>query len=185
MWHTLPYGLRSVNGSHHNGQCAVVAQGRICVGTSVLTDGNVPSLGGFQGNWAAGLFTVNRSGQSFHIGFDPGRTVGVTRVELDMFNCPHWGIAAPWITVYTFQGFPLFHSRAATMIGTTTETNKSCTSTVRVIMSLQSPQLLQCYYFIEFTFLMCLGPVAAKSNGSTLQKWCSMVSLPCPAPQQV
>ena len=161
--HTLPDGLQSVNGSHHNGQCAVVAQGRICVGTSVLTDGNVPSLGGFQGNWAAGLFTVNRSGQpSILIGFDLGRTVGVTRVELDMFNCPHWGIAAPRITVYTFQTFPFFHSGAATIIGsTTTETTTSCNSTVRVIMSLQSPQNLQRYYFIEITFNVP-GPSGSK-----------------------
>ena len=160
--YTLPDGLQSVNGSHHNGQCEAVAQGRICVGTSVLTDGNVPSLGGFQGNWAAGLLTVNRSGQPFHIGFDPGRTVGVTRVELDMFNCPHWGIAAPRITVYTLQTFPFFHSGAATIIGsTTTETITSCNSTVRVIISLQSPQNLKPYYFIEFTFNVP-GPSGSK-----------------------
>jgi len=105
--HTLPDGLQSVNGSYHNGGCSRIVQGLICVeldegGTSDLTDCVIPSLGGFQSNWATGLFTVNRSRQPFHIAFDFNNSVNFTKVELDLFNCPEWGIAAQTITVYEY-----------------------------------------------------------------------------------
>ena len=92
--HSLPDGLQSVNGSDYSGGCSrPAARGLICTeldegGTSDLTDCVIPSLGRFQSNWAAGLFTVNRSGQSFHIVFEFSRPVNFTRVELDLFNCP-------------------------------------------------------------------------------------------------
>jgi len=154
--HTLP----DVDGSHHNGGCSrPAAQGLICVeldegGTSDLTDCVIPSLGGFQSNWTAGLFTVNRSGQSsFHIGFDFSRPVNFTRVELDLFNCPEWGIAAQTITVYEFTfGILNFFAAVARALGHTTASTTSCTSIVRVVIPLELPQSSTCSYTIDFTF---------------------------------
>ena len=61
-----------MNGSSFNGGCTSYSKtvgGLICRGlnengTNDLVDHKVPCLGMLQGNWAAGLFTVNRSGQS-------------------------------------------------------------------------------------------------------------------------
>ena len=161
--HSLPDGLQSVNGSRLNGGCSrVVAGGLSCGqldggGTSDLTDCVIPSLGGFQGQWAAGLFTVNRSGQSsFHIGFDFSGPVNFTRVELDLFNCPQWGIGAQTITVYEYTvGIIIFVAATARALGNTTA-NTSCTSIVRVFIPLELPQNPAPFYIIDFTFDLCL-----------------------------
>jgi len=160
--HTLPVGLQSANGSNHNGGCSrPAAQGRICEeldvgGKSDLIDCIIPSLGGFQGIWAAGLFTVNRSGQSsFHIGFDFSRPVNFTRVELDLFNCQEWGIAAQNITVYeTMFGITNFIPGVAgtILIGHTTANTTCCTSIIRVVIPLELPQIPEPSYIIDFTF---------------------------------
>ena len=156
--HTLPDGLQSVNGSHQRGGCISreMIGGRICGegGTSDLTDCVIPSLGGFQTNWAAGLFTVNTRGQSFHIGFEFDGPANFTRVELDLFNCPEWGIAAQNITVYEFVpgiGILNFHPIIATELGMRTTTATSCTSIVRVVIPLELPPN-QISYAINFTF---------------------------------
>jgi len=159
--HTLPDGLQSVNGSDPTGGCSRVApQGRFCVeldegGTSDLTDCVIPSLGGFQGRWAAGLFTVNRarSAQSFHIGFDFNSSVDFTKVELDLFNCPKWDIAAQTITVYEYtHGILSFIRPTARALGHTTTNITSCTSIVRVVIPLELPQNPAPFYIIDFTF---------------------------------
>ena len=157
--HTLPGGLQSVNGSDPNGGCSRLTSGRqICAeldegGTSDLTDCVIPSLGGFQTNWAAGLFTVNTSGQSFHIGFEFNGPVNFTRVELDLFNCPEWGIAAQSITVYENNfGILNFVAAAATELGRRTTTATSCTSIVRVVIPLELPQNPTTVNVIDFTF---------------------------------
>ena len=155
--HTLPDGLQSVNGSDNNGGCSRVIGGPICGeldvgGRSDLTDCVIPSLGGFQSNWAAELFTVNRSGQSFHIGFDFSRPVNFTRVELDLFNCPEWGIAVQTITVYEYTfGTLAFVPAVARALGNTTA-NTSCTSIVRVVIPLELPQNPAPFYILDFTF---------------------------------
>jgi len=157
--HTLPDGLQSVNGSDHNGGCSRVTTGPICTeldegGTSDLTDCVIPSLGGLQGCWADGLFTVNRSGQSsFHIGFVFSRPVNFTRVELDLFNCPEWDIAAQTITVYenTFEIIN-FLDPTARVLGHTTTNITSCTSIVRVVIPLELPHNPVPFYAIDFTF---------------------------------
>ena len=156
--HTLPDGLQSVNGSDPTGGCSrPAAQGRICVeldegGTSDLTDSVIPSLGGFQGHWAAGLFTVNRGAQSFHIGFDFNSSVNFTKVELDLFNCPERGIAAQTITVYEYTRGILFFPGIQRVLGHTTANATSCTSIVRVVIPLELPQNPTPFYVIEFTF---------------------------------
>ena len=153
-----------MNGSSSNGGCTncILPGGLICGqlnenGTSDLVDRKVPCLGTLQDNWAAGLFTVNRSGySSFHIGFELNGTFNVTTVELDLFNCPEWGIAAPSITVYNSTDILSFDREVArtyySTLGSTTEAATSCNSTVTVCIPLQPPQNPQSIYIIDFTF---------------------------------
>ena len=148
-----------MNGSDPNGGCSrVTGGGRICVqldegGTSDLNDCIIPSLGGFQTSWAAGLFTVNRNGQSFYIGFEFNGPENFTRVELDLLNCPEWGIAAETITVYEYNfGILNFVAAIATELGRRTTNATSCTSIVRVVIPLELPQNPTIPYVIDFTF---------------------------------
>jgi len=149
-----------VNGSDHNGGCSrVVAQRHICGeldggGRTDLTDCVIPSLGGFQGRWAAGLFTVNRSAQSFHIRFDFNSSVNFTEVELDLFNCPEWGIEAQTNTVYEdTPGILNFINPTARALGhIIANVTISCTSIVRVVIPLELPQKPTASYAIDFTF---------------------------------
>ena len=148
-----------MNGSSSNGGCSDVVNGSVCGnlsdgGTSNLTDCNVPYLETLQDDWAAGLFTVNRSGQSsLYIGFKLHEYFNLTKVELDLFNCPEWGIAAPSITVYTYSSFNFDRDAAKNLsLGSTTDAATSCNSTVTVCIPLQLPQNPQCIYIIDFTF---------------------------------
>ena len=155
--------MQSVNGSHQKGGCSrPTSGGQICLGldeggTSDLADCIIPSLGGFQTNWAAGLFTVNTSGQPFHIGFEFNGPVNLIRVELDLFNCPEWGIAAQSITVYEYNfgilNFDAVYARLQNLaLGYTTANTTSCTSIVKVVIPLELPQIPTTSYVIYFTF---------------------------------
>ena len=151
-----------MNGSSSNGGCTsynITVGSLICGGlnensTSDLVDHKVPCLGTLQGNWAAGLFTVNRSGQSsFYIGFELNGTFNVTTVELDLFNCPEWGIATPSITVYNYTEILNFDREVVnSTLGSTTEAATSCNSTVTVCIPLQLSHNSQSIYIIDFTF---------------------------------
>ena len=63
--------------------------------SSVLFDGNIPTLNGLNGNmWASQLLAVQlRNPSGIEIISDFAGRSGVERVELVMFNCPEWGIA--------------------------------------------------------------------------------------------
>ena len=113
-----------------------------------------PSLVG-ENDWSAGLFTVNRNGEAFiEIGFDFGRFVELTQIELDLFNCPEWYIAAPNISVYSYSLFPamLPPRTIITHIGSVTTLNStSCDSITTVLIPLQQTVNTRIYY-LEFTF---------------------------------
>ena len=151
-----------MNGSSSNGGCTsynTTVGSLICGGlnennTSDLVDHKVPCLGMLQDNWAAGLFTVNRSGQpSFYIGFELNGTFNVTTVELDLFNCPEWGIATPSITVYNYTEILNFDREVVnSTLGSTTEAATSCNSIVTVCIPLQLSHSSQSVYIIDFTF---------------------------------
>ena len=90
----------SVNVSSQDGRCSSVSRSNDCHSrcedptSSVLFDGNIPTLTGIDGDmWASQLLTLqirNPSGIEIISDF-VGRT-GVGRVELVMFNCPESGI---------------------------------------------------------------------------------------------
>ena len=162
--HTYPSpGLQSVNGSDPTGGCTdpTIFNGiGVCrLGSSSLVDGSIPtlppSLVGVN-NWAAGLFTVNRSGRtSIVIGFEL-TAVRLIQVELQLFNCPEWGIAAPKITVYAWNAFPVLPSPpdrvlATRLGGVTTLSTTSCDSIIGVLIPLQQNGDER-FYYLEFTF---------------------------------
>ena len=78
-------------------------------------------------------------------------------MELDLFNCPEWGIVAQNITVYesTF-GVLNFYAAIARLLsqalGYTAANTTSCTSIVRVVIPLELPQIPTTSYVIDFTF---------------------------------
>ena len=98
----------SVNGSSAKGLCLSVSEnGNMTTCTdptsSVLFDGNVPTLAGLDGDmWASQLLTLQTISSSTEISFDftaiPDYT-GVTRVEVVIFNCPNRGVSVAAISL--------------------------------------------------------------------------------------
>lgn len=130
-----------VNGSSGNGNCVDVSseffddRGLLlsCEAptTSVLFDGNVPTLSQLDGNmWASQLLTArhNRaaipSALLFIDFFNVLGGVGAERVELVMFNCPEWNI--------TVQTIDIQDIIADEVIGSLNLTLSSCESLVKV-----------------------------------------------------
>ena len=153
-----------MNGSDPNGGCTNQGTfngiGFCRLGNSSLVDGSIPtlppSLVGVS-DWANGLFTVNRSRRpSTEIGFELSTSSRLIQVELDIFNCPEWGIAAPNVTVYTLGIFPAsLNSTSGGLVtrlgGVTTLSSTSCDSITRVLIPLQQNESARNYY-LEFTF---------------------------------
>ncbi len=115
---------RIANGSYGTGHCSRVAV-TICQDStsSVLFDGNIPTLTGLDGNmWASQLFTTRSSFVITSVFSGIPNFVGVMRVEIVLFNCPEWGISVQSIELQTNAGFA----------GVTNPTVTSCESLVRV-----------------------------------------------------
>ena len=95
--------------------------------SSVLFDGNIPTLNGLNGSmWASELLTVQiRQPSGIEIISNFAGSSGVEIVELVMFNCPEWGIAVERIGI----------RRATSPIGAIIPTITSCNSLVRVCIS--------------------------------------------------
>ena len=126
-----------MNGSSPSGGCATAVtspQGVInCTQprTSVLFDGDIPTLTGLDGDeWASQLLTLQPAvagNPTVDVTFDFTATQAFTlvrRVEVVMFNCPQWGIA--------IQGIQFFHLNS---IGTSILSDPkltSCDSLVRM-----------------------------------------------------
>ena len=82
---------------------------------SYLVDGCSPDINTSTSDWASQLVTVRRSEERnaditvrhvlLTFGFD--MNVSLTRIEMDWFNCPDWGIGAPDITVYLNEDYNL------------------------------------------------------------------------------
>ena len=78
----------------------------ICTSQSYLVDGCSPAIDTSTSDWASQLVTV-RKNQTDEIQFDHvlmtfgfDTAVTLTRIELDLFLCPEWGISAQFISVY-------------------------------------------------------------------------------------
>ena len=95
-------------GSDVNGNCTNTTgnNSNICIGTSVLNDGDIPVLSGISSDneslWAAKLFTMERSNSlaKIIISFEV-EPLDYDHVETVLFNCPELGISAPFINIYS------------------------------------------------------------------------------------
>ena len=143
----------SVNGSSATGNCSSFAIGPLLVicdapASSVLFDGNIPTLTGLEGDmWASQLLTLQTTNQvRRNITFDfrdtPG-FIGVARVELVMFNCPEWGISVQTVTLLIAPSL----SGGISVVRTITPSITSCDSLVRICI-LQN--ILQPVIALEF-----------------------------------
>ena len=134
--YTYSAATPSVNGSSATGHCSnVTINGSILTcaepRTSVLFDGNIPTLTGLDGDmWASQLLTVQTRLRTTEMTFDFSATpgyAGVSRVEMVMFNCPQWGIGVEHVRL-------LHRSSDSPRLGVGSRNNlmNSCDSLVRV-----------------------------------------------------
>ena len=135
----------SVNGSSATGHCSSVATGRGADGSlsrcdaptsSVLFDGNIPTLTGLDGDmWASQLLTFQPMSTSLSLVFDFTTLAGFSRVlqyEVVMFNCPEKGIGVQTITT-SVQATE--SDRPQSVGGFINRQNTFCASLVRVCVS--------------------------------------------------
>ena len=145
----------SVNGSSQNGRCSSTSHYNdsysICENStsSVLFDGNIPTLTGLNGTkWASQLLALqihNLSG--IEIISDFKGTFQVEIVELVIFNCPEWGIAVQTIGIWRASSISGTSRTQAGVIrptraqaGIIRPTITSCNSLVRVCTSVATAQ---------------------------------------------
>lgn len=200
--HTLPQALRPVNGSDALGGCTrhqplAVGVGLDSTGVcmlrgsggggggggaeSNLVNGVCPALnaGSFSSStWASGLVTLamrrSANQKSSQIGFDFGTNVSLSVVELELFNCPAWGIGPASITVFTirppFRVYPQFDTSIANVVGSLNSTSmpSSCESLVRVCVPVDTAGGRgHRFYHVRFTYLECpAAAAAAREEGS-------------------
>ena len=94
----------SVNGSSPTGHCsgAINSSDIRCLQptTSVLFDGNIPTLIGSRFYWASQLFTLQAyvAEVIFDFSATPGY-VGIDGIEVVLFNCPPWGISTSYFEI--------------------------------------------------------------------------------------
>jgi hypothetical protein len=105
--------------------------------TSVLFDGNIPTLTELDGNmWASQLLTLHRETERVSLQFDfagtPGYS-GVDAVKVVMFNCPEWGIAIRRIILLAY---PYRNGPGGRIIDTTRPENFSCESLVTLSLAI-------------------------------------------------
>ena len=130
----------AVNGSSNKGRCSIffpstTKQTCTTPNSSVLFDGNVPTLTGLDGDmWASQLLTTNITANKAEITFDFTATQdynGVERVEVVMFNCPEWRISVRLIQLFSAT----YTSGNRNFVTTISPTITSCDSLVRVCIS--------------------------------------------------
>ena len=129
-----------MNGSSATGNCSSVTIGVSgpsryrcdAPASSVLFDGNIPTLTGLNGDmWASQLLTLQTTNQGdiiFEFTATPG-FIGVARVELVMFNCPEWGISVQTVRLLTSSSISVPRSAVRTL---TVPAITSCDSLVRI-----------------------------------------------------
>ena len=153
----------------------------ICNGTSVLNDGDTPTLYGVSedpsSEWASQLFTMRRNGtDTVSLTFQLASAVNRDRVEVAVFNCPQRRIYAPSIGVYSnFQLLP----QTRTFITNKTLQNASCSHLIKFCLDFGLSTTLR-FFTLEFPYetdsdYVFLGEVSFFDGGS----------LSCDAPELI
>ena len=159
-----------VNGSSAAGHCSDVSpvdptiSGCGAPTTSVLFDGNIPTLTGLDGDmWASQLLTVqNQEFENVIPDFtDTPGYAGVESVEVTLFNCPEWGISV--------QAIELLNPGPGETATVYEPTITSCDSLVRVCIPFSTTETR---FFLEFdnprgSDWTHLAEVAFYGDGST------------------
>ena len=163
--YTRPDGLKTVNGSDSFGRCPQSPQNCVVIAggaeqcscpssapvTGVLIDGVVPTIDPVSDvNWCSGLFTVNRNRRnSISLGFSFASGFVLRAVEMKLFNCPAWNIAASTINVYRSFTYPSFATSVPIGSANITD-NQDCGSLTPLSIPVQPTDGL--IFYIEFTF---------------------------------
>ena len=167
----------AVNGSSSTGRCSnfipsITRQTCTTPTSSVLFDGNVPTLTGLDGDmWASQLLTINTTANTAEITFDFTATpdyTGVGRVEVVMFNCPEWGISVRTISLFSATSI----SGSRTFLTSIFPTTTSCDSLVRVCIFLILSALFDQFLTLVFNLpstsnWVHLAEVTFYASGST------------------
>ena len=145
----VPQGIESVNGSDVNMGCTsplvnssgvMVCNSSNCP-SSYLLDGNSPAIDTSTSDWASQLVTVKKNDATLDIPYDHvvltfgfDTAVSLTSIELDVFLCPEWNIAAPFISVYADEknNLVFFHSPGAIIHNTPMQTSCDSLSTIAI-----------------------------------------------------
>ena len=212
----VPQGIDSVNGSSVNMGCTCPITESdgvlVCESRSYLVDGCSPDIDTSTSDWASQLVTVRRSndgpGINFpHVlltfGFDAA--VSLTGIEMDLFNCPDWGIGAPSITVYLNEDYNLANTNILTLpfvfadnkdslqsscdsLSTVTFSGGSLVGsyyrTIHIIVTLSAHPSIEWVHVGEVRFIgidspTCCSSSSITSSSSTLPISCESPSYPC------
>ena len=153
-----PPVIKSVNGSSASSIClnpVVITTKKISVGlctnttSSVLFDGNIPTLTGLDGDdWASQLLTIEKT-SSANLTQDDlllEVEISISRIEVVLFNCPQWGVATHTVIVNEINNsVPKILSNKS--ISTTLT---SCTSLVKVCVIAETELPLVSMRFLPF-----------------------------------
>jgi len=162
-----------MDGSSATGHCHPVSETADGLSTcgnpmsSVLFDGEIPTLTGLDGNmWASQLFTLQPAGGTINITFN-SEIFSPQRVEVVLFNCPQRGISVQDISLHNQQG-PL---------GSTNSIVSSCDSLVTVCFIRVTTALIS-NFSVRFTIQdasswVYLAELRFFSDGSTCTKGCT------------
>ena len=153
-------GTLSANGSSLVGQCSDVTMslnGTSSCATptsSVLMDGEIPTLTGLDGNmWANQMLILKKNNVfSYEVMFDLRETLWsfdyhntkIRKIELVMFNCPDWGMAATSFTINAYS----YPSSSASYLTVVYPTVFSCTSLLKMCIPISSSAAL---FSLNFT----------------------------------
>ena len=121
--------------------------------SSVLFDGNIPTLTGLDGDtWASELLTLYKTDDTTKISLDftdtPGYA-GLGGMELAMFNCPEWGIAVENIELWGAETSRSFRIREV-LASKKTSNVSSCDSLVRVCLTISPRSSQEPFFSLQF-----------------------------------
>ena len=184
--HSLP-NFRTVStfGSLKNGNCLSLMggqyRGRICNGTSVLTDGIVPALsnvsnGSPESHWASQLLTMEQNNnEQIALSFEVENQI-YDCVELAVVNCPQWRMNASRINIYSDASFRPEREDAlfGSSISNYSLSNTSCDYLVKFYVSFMPVN--SSYFNIEFPGLSLLnyvfvGEISFLSDAHDCEQW--------------
>ena len=167
--------VHEVNGSSPTGNCSNTQRSGIrticeAVNSSVLFDGFIPTLNFSSDTWASQLFVLNNT-TDLITEWDSDTTL--SRIEVVMFNCPKWGIAAQSISFFALKGHGI--------VGSIDLTNSTTSCDFLVTVCFQVQKMHYSFGVLQFSLLsnsqrMSIAEVRFYSDSDCSQDFQSMPS---------